>query len=112
MRFLKLLKLTAVIFIIIFTMLNTIVSIANTEQENIDLARISNILNAVYPLIKDAKKQAVTHSRVMFRYDWLTTDIQSIQAGIAQKINRTDIEPRVIVPLKTQYIEQLNSHKK
>ncbi len=84
---------------------------AGVEQESIDLARISNILDAVYPLIDDAQTQAQKNTRVKFRYDWLREDIQSIQAGIAQKINSKEIEPRVVKPLNIKYVDQQNRHK-
>ena len=83
---------------------------ADTTQENITLSRISNILNAVYPLIAKAKKETPQNTRVKFQYNWLQKDIEDIQSGIAQKINASDVEPRVIAPLKTHYIEQQNSH--
>tara|TARA_R110000868_G_scaffold266583_1_gene525845 strand:- start:61249 stop:61572 length:324 start_codon:yes stop_codon:yes gene_type:complete len=80
------------------------VSYADTLQENQDLARVSNILNAVYPLIDKAQAQAEPNQRVSFRYDWLKKDVQAIQAGIAQKINAAPIQPRVVKSLKTEYI--------
>ena len=87
------------------------ISFADSVQENTDLARISNILNSVYPLIVDAEQHATPNTRIKFRYDWLRSDIQAIQAGIAQKINAAKIEPRIVKPLQTQYVHQQNSHE-
>ena len=92
-------------------MLVSVTSFADSVQEKTDLARISNILNAVYPLIDDARQQAIPNARVEFRYDWLRKDIQAIQAGIAEKINMSKVEPRTVTPLKTRYVEQQNSHE-
>jgi len=89
--------------------LSSVNTFADTAQENTTLSRISNILNAVYPLIAKAQKEADPNTRVKFRYDWLQKDIQAIQSGIAERINASKIEPRAIQPLKTHYIEQQNS---
>lgn len=80
---------------------------ADTVDERVELARINSVLNAVYPLIDAAQKAAPTNARETFHYDWLRSDIQSIQAGIAERINKTPIEPRVVTLLKTHYV-QLN----
>jgi RAQPRD family integrative conjugative element protein len=104
---LKIINTTILIIIVILVLA---ASFADSVQEKTDLARISNVLNAVYPLIDNAQKQAVPDTRVMFHYDWLREDIQAIQAGIAEKINMSKVEPRIVVPLKTQYVEQQNSH--
>lgn len=84
---------------------------ADSTQENITLSRISNILNAVYPLIDKAQKESDKNKRIKFQYTWLKKDIQKIQSGIAQKINEKDIEPRVVAPLSTKYIEQQNTNE-
>ncbi len=102
---------TFFVILAINVMLISTASFADSVQESTDLARISNILNAVYPIIDDAQKESPKNTRVKFRYDWLKKDIQAIQAGIAEKINMSKVEPRVVQPLKTQYIEQQNSHE-
>ena len=86
-------------------------SFADATQENITLSRISNILNAVYPLIYKAQKESDKNTRIKFQYAWLKKDIKKIQSGIAQKINEKEIEPRVVAPLNTKYIEQQNSNE-
>jgi RAQPRD family integrative conjugative element protein len=108
MHFLKIISIT---ILTVSMMLISVISFADSVQEKTDLARISNILNAAYPLIDDAQRQAISNTRVEFRYDWLRKDIQAIQAGIAEKINMSKVEPRVVTPLKTQYVEQQNTHE-
>jgi len=98
-------KKTAIILLSIFA----ISCYASTQLENVELARINSVLSSIYPLIDAAQKQAKPNTRVMFHYDWLKHDIQQIQAGIAQKINDGQIEPRVIKPLKQSFISQQNS---
>ena len=78
---------------------------ADTQSENEELARINSVLNALYPMIDAAQAATPKNQRVTFRYDWLIKDIQDIQAGIAEKINQVPIEPRIVEPLQTQYVE-------
>jgi len=78
---------------------------ADVQTENSELARINSVLNAIYPLIDAAQKFAPKHTRITFHYDWLKQDIQSIQAGIAQKINQVSIEPRMVPVLKVHYVK-------
>ena len=80
--------------------------LANTQQENAELSRINSVLNSVYPLIDAAQKQANPHVRVQFHYDWLRQDIESIQSGIAKKINAAPIVPRAVTPLNTQLVKE------
>lgn len=79
--------------------------LADVQTENSQLARINSVLNAVFPLIDAAEKAAPKHRRITFHYEWLRKDVQSIQAGIAQQINQGPLEPRVIQPLTTDYIQ-------
>lgn len=87
---------------------------ADRQTENEQLARINSVLNAVYPLIEAAQKAAPSGQRITFHYDWLTKDLQAIQAGIAQKINQTQVMPRVVQPLDTHYVQltdKVRDHK-
>lgn len=79
-------------------------SLADVDQENAQLARINNVLNAVYPLIDAAQAQALPNEKVQFHYAWLRADIASIQAGIAQKINQAPIMPVMVAPLHHRFI--------
>ena len=91
-----------IIFVAILVLsLNNV--LADSITENQQLARINAVLNSIYPLINQAKEAADVNARVKFHYEWLQKDIQSIQAGIAEKINHAPIEPRAISSLKTHY---------
>lgn len=100
-----------ILIVIPLALMTSASGFADATQENITLSRISNILNAVYPLIDKAQKESDKNTRIKFQYTWLKKDIQKIQSGIAQKINEKDIEPRVVSPLSTKYIEQQNSNE-
>ena len=97
--------------LLIIASLCSINAYAGVQEENAEPARISNILNAVYPLIDAAKTQANPNSRLKFRYDWLKQDIQNIQMGIAQKINKTRLVPQLYTPLKSNFTVQTNTQK-
>ena len=74
---------------------------ASTNAENIELARINAVLNAVYPLIEAARTHANKDARSVFDYAALTRDIQTIQKGIAAKINEEPFEPQAIEPMSS-----------
>lgn len=84
------------------------VAVANTQSENIQLARISSTLNAVYPLIDSAKNEAEVNHRTSFDYEALKRDIESIQNGISQKINLRDYQPRMVEPISAYYVNKQN----
>lgn len=77
---------------------------ADTELENTSLARIRNILNSLTPLINEAELQQDKSMRVQFRYEWLRSDINQIKQGIDQKLNTPSVQPRVIQPIKGDYL--------
>ncbi len=77
---------------------------ANTASENAELSRIVHILDSLNPIINAAEIQADSTTRIKFRYDWLRKDLASIRAGLAQKINLPQIEPRVVKPLKGDFV--------
>lgn len=79
-------------------------ALANTEQMNVTLARISTILSQVNPLINQAQKQESSNARVQFQFNKLRQDIAQIQSGIAQAVNRVSIQPRVVQPLSGDYL--------
>jgi RAQPRD family integrative conjugative element protein len=80
----------------------------NAQLENMELARINNILNSIYPLIEAAQKHADPNTRINFHYDLLKKDIAQIQAGIAQKVNNVAIEPKAVDPLDQTFLSQQN----
>lgn len=69
------------------------------------LARINHELDMIKPLINQAEAQAPKNQRTEFHYDWLRQDIGSIQAGISEAINQQSLAPRVITPIKGDYMD-------
>lgn len=88
---------------IIFLTMGTYAVHANRTDENMALARINSLLNAVYPLIDDAQKASNPNQRIVFRYDRLRSDIQAIQQGIAERINEKIYTPQNVPPLQTEF---------
>lgn len=86
------------------------ISYADSDIENVDLARIYSVLNSLAPLINEAESQQDKNDRVLFRYDWLRSDIESIKQGINQKLKPLSIQPRSIAPLKGDYLTQQGKH--
>ena len=82
------------------------ISFADTSQMNTTLARISTILSQVNPLINLAERQQGQNARVKFQFNALRQDLASIQAGIAQAINRVSIQPRTVKPLSGDYLPE------
>ncbi len=78
---------------------------ADTELEHTALARVLNVLDSLTPLINEAESQQEQHARLQFHYDWLRDDINQIKQGIEQKLKTPCIEPRIIKPLKGDYLE-------
>lgn len=81
-----------------------LINTPNQDIENAELVRISNILNAVYPLIDQAEMAQNKNSRVVFNYAALRNDIQLMQSGIAQKINQSVLVPHVVQPLQNDFL--------
>ena len=50
-----------------------------------------------------AGAEAIKNQRIVFHYDWLRSDINHIQDGINEKLNQTNLAPRVIPPIKGDY---------
>lgn len=83
---------------------DTLLNIPNQDIENIDLVRINNILNAVYPLLNEAQAAQDKNARVIFNYLALRNDLQLIQYGIVQKINKGVLVPRIVTPLQNDFL--------
>ena len=77
---------------------------AVTSLENADLALVVQQLQAVYPLIAAAEKQADPDARTQFHYDWLREDLTTVITGINEKLKPMPVEPRAIKPLKGDYL--------
>ncbi len=79
------------------------VSFAGQAESNALLARINHELDIIKPLINQAQAEAIKNQRIVFHYDWLRSDINHIQDGINEKLNQTNLAPRVIPPIKGDY---------
>jgi len=80
-----------------------IVSSADTDAERTALAKIIHELDAIKPLIEEARVQANPDRRIRFQYDWLELDIQRIQSGIREHLLAPQTYPRHFPPLKGDY---------
>ncbi len=86
--------------------------LADAEQMNATLARISTILSQINPLINAAEKEQNTDARVKFQFDILRADISKIQAGIAEKMHGISIQPRNVEPLSGDYLDSQDNGDK
>jgi RAQPRD family integrative conjugative element protein len=77
---------------------------ADTAAENTELARMVHILDSLQPIINAAEGQRDPRARVQFQYNWLRKDLTQIKDGIQQKINMPRIQPRVVKPLKGDFM--------
>jgi RAQPRD family integrative conjugative element protein len=85
-------------------------------KEKMYLTQILNQIDAMQPLIIAAEKSQPSNTRIKFHYiryrdshgnlhNGLLEDIQAIKSGITQKLNDTSVEPRIITPIKGDYLE-------
>jgi RAQPRD family integrative conjugative element protein len=102
---------------LIFTLLLTLTFILNPsyadadpDLENEDLRCIVNVLNSLTPIIQEARLQQTQDTRIEFQYSALQSDLNKIKAGIEQKLNPVTVEPRIISPVKGDYIIQKTLH--
>lgn len=72
----------------------------DAEREN--LARISNEIERVQLMVKDAASAAPTGQRVKFRYEWLMRDLQMLRDGIEQHVDAPR-QPRPAPALRGDY---------
>ena len=76
---------------------------ADTVAERTALAKIVHELDAIDPLIQQARSQADLDARIQFQYDWLALDIQRIRSGIEEHLLAPQTQPRHFPPLKGDY---------
>jgi len=76
---------------------------ADADGERVALAQIIHELDALKPLITEAKAQSNPDSRIQFQYDWLALDIQRMKSGIEEHIIAPRTQPRSFPPLKGDY---------
>jgi RAQPRD family integrative conjugative element protein len=104
--------------ILIFLLLTiTSTSFASEKQEREYLLQLLNQLDAMQPLIIAAEKEQPKNLRVQFHYtkfkdsegqihNGLLEDIEAIRGGIKEKLNETQIEPRVVTPIAGDYVPE------
>lgn len=92
------------LLILMTALLIPIVARADQAMANQYLQHAINELQAAKVYVNKAKAQQPANQRVVFHYDWVLADIDSIKGGIRQQFNRPKIQPRVIEPIKGDYI--------
>jgi RAQPRD family integrative conjugative element protein len=85
---------------------------ADVATENETLARVVQILNSLKPLINEAELQHDEGERIGFDYHGLRADLENVKAGIAHKFDQTLLEPRIIQPIKGDYLIVRNQSKR
>lgn len=78
-------------------------ALADADGERVALAKIIHELNALKPLITEAKSQSNPDARIQFQYDWLVLDIYRIKSGIEEHLSAPRTQPRSFPPLKGDY---------
>lgn len=84
---------------------------ADTQMADQYLQVAINELAAAKVYVQKAQAQAPKNQRVVFHYDWVLSDINRIEAGIAQKFSQPKIQPRVIKPIAGDYLGIVGSGK-
>jgi RAQPRD family integrative conjugative element protein len=78
---------------------------APSDAERADLARLIQDLNALEPLLTQARRDANPDARVKFQYRWLRADLDKIKRGIRAYLDGTRDLPRSIKPLQGDYVQ-------
>ena len=78
-------------------------AVADADGERVALAKIIHELDALKPLITEAKAQSNPDSRIQFQYEWLELDILRMKSGIEEHITAPRTQPRSFPPLKGDY---------
>jgi len=76
---------------------------ADAGGERAKLAQLVRELEALEPLMNEAKAQANPDARMRFRYGWLKQDIDRMILGIREHIDAPRSAPRTFPPLKGNY---------
>ena len=84
---------------------------ADVQMANQYLQIAMNELAAAKVYIQKAQAQEPKNERVVFHYDWVLSDINQIQGGIDEKFNKPRIQPRVVKPLKGDYLTVVGEGK-
>lgn len=75
---------------------------ADEDSEREALAKISYELEHLQQRVNEAGKDAASATRVRFRYDWLSRDLDLIRRGIDDHLD-SPRQPRPAPPLKGDY---------
>jgi len=78
-------------------------TLADVDGERVALAKIIHELEALKPLITEAKAQSNPDARIQFQYDWLALDFYRIKSGIEEHLTAPRTQPRSFPPLKGDY---------
>jgi len=76
---------------------------ADNGSEREALARLVHEIEALAPVVQEAKMHANQSSRIHFQYSWLEQDLERIKFGIREHLNAPRAEPRSFPPLKGDY---------
>ena len=76
---------------------------ANNEREKAALVRLIHELQALQPLVTEARQSALMDARIRLNYDWLSQDLVHIQHGIQDYLDTPRSEPRSFPPLQGDY---------
>ena len=97
-------RITQLLFLgLLGTVLPVQFAVADADGERAALARITNELQVIEPLITKAESQANPDARIRFQYDWLRQDLERIRLGIQEHIDTPRSEPRTFPPLRGDY---------
>jgi RAQPRD family integrative conjugative element protein len=77
---------------------------ATIQMANLNLQRAMNELDAAKVYVEMAKQQEPKNTRVIFNYHRVISDVNQIEAGIRQKFLKAKIQPRIIKPIRNDYI--------
>lgn len=103
------------ILILMLCFLST-ASFADDERLNETLVRIINQINAIQPLLDEAKKEVNPAARIRLhievfegsdgqKHPGLRDDLLSIRSSLIDYINHPVVAPRTIEPLATDFIQ-------
>lgn len=77
--------------------------LADGGGEREALARLVHEIDALMPVVREAKMHADPTTRIHFQYGWLKHDLERIKFGIREHLNAPRAEPRSFPPLKGDY---------
>lgn len=93
----------------------TFMTYATDEELNNTLVRVINQINAILPLLDEAKTEITPNARVQLHIDafedsdgtqhpGVRDDLLSIRNGLVDYINKPAIEPKTVKPLALDFV--------